>query len=203
MLLLNSKLFTSTVLDPLDRKAYNELRVKEGLPSEGSKSPTEVLKEPLFNYIRPQKSDLDGFKIMDEKIYPKDTKNLDSIIKEFYRKAYARRLFDIQNSDTLSLKMDDASIDSSRVEEVKIGDDNKLENLDSNMCLKTFKHFQEKVASELIRLVSRAGTTGVGYAWNLQTMNTYANSVFTKVKQLNHQKEARPVSYLVTNTLIL
>ena len=186
MLLLNSKLFTTTILDPLDRKSYEGLRAKAGMLAEDGKSPSEILKKPLFNYIQNQKSDADGYRIMDKKIYPKETKNLDLIVTEIYRKASARHLFEIPKSDIIHQRVDIPREEEYKIEEMRFEKD-KTDQLDPKTCLRKLREFQENVSKNI--LLDQSGLNSISHSWNLQTLCAYTNSILSKVKQLSQKKK--------------
>lgn len=176
------------VLDPLDRRTFEEFKFKGELKLKDPKINIELIKETLYTYIQLQKSDYtEEFRLMDKKIVPKEKKNFNYLVIDMFKKARDRRLFEIQAGDLKSLRS------SLFVEEVK-KDENKSERFEVNTCLKAFREFQAKVSSDLVYILDQMGANGMNFVYNLQTMNMFLNSLFLKSEQLHKRKE-RDIGY--------
>ena len=183
------------VLDPLDRRAFEEIKLKGELKMRDSKINVELIIENLYTYIQLQKSDYtEEFRTMERKLVPKEKKNLNYLIVDMFKKAKDRHLFDIQGGDLKSLR------NSVFVEEVK-KDENRNERIDANSCLKAFREFQSKVSSDLVYILDQIGGNGMNFVYNLQTMNIFLNSLFLKGEQLHKRKE-RDLGYHEVSKLL-
>lgn len=195
-MLLNATLFKLTVLDALDRRAFEEFKLKGELKMKDLSSDVEAIKEALQAYIQLQKSDYtEEIKLPEKKLVPKEKRNFNYLVVDMYKKARDRHLFDIQSADLKSLR---ASV---FIEEVK-KDDNKSERFEANTCLKTFREFQAKVSSDLVYILEQIGTNSTNFVYNLQAMNMFLNSLFLKAEQLHRRKE-RELGYYEVSALLL